>query len=322
MRSRLVLLVASLLVAHTGLANGQGLDIEAPNPTIGRLIGAGVVLSASDFIGGGTLDFEDGSGSVRVRHLPWHHRFGEPDRRIRPWVLGEVGRIVDKESLQITEVPDDGRFEVTSVAAGGGARIGIGSGFYAEPSAALIYSWVDTALRYNSPESEALRPILDGVIFNWEAEALTLLGAARLGWERRWSNEVALDVAGQVVALRTDPVSTDSPFQDATTDSNYSRLQARLRIPLGATVRDADLYLIPRVVRTFFSEEIAEPLVSGDMTQLNLRLLAEIADPSPEAAWWQRLRPRAVGLSAGYTTAHSLSGWSFGVTFHSWDAGW
>jgi hypothetical protein len=298
-------------------------DSRSEREALGRIIGVGVVLSSAEFIGGGRFDLEDDGGTIRVQHLPWHHRFADPTAKYKPWILGAIGRVVVRQPIELLGgVPDWSRFEADSVAFNGGLEIDLGRGFYVEPSAGLIYSWIEDTLTYNSPESEALRPILDGVLFNWEAEALSFIITARLGYKRIFANQLGIDVATQFVSLSTDPVKTDSEVQDTSTSSDYTRLQARVRIPLGVAVAGNDLYAIPRVTHTFFSEEIEEPLDSDSMTELNLRLLAELEGAPVDASRWRRLAPRAVGVSAGYRTADGFSGWSFGITFHSWIGGW
>lgn len=313
-----------ILAATVSIAAAQEAS-PGDREALGRIIGVGVVLASGDFIGGGTFDIKDeGGGTLKIQHLPWHHRFGEPSRRYQPWGTGSVGRVTSRQPIQLVEGPPDlARFVAESLAAVVGMEIGLGSGkWYLEPSVGLIYSWIESSLDYRSDASEAFRPVLDGVFFNWEAKAVTLAAAARLGYRTEWANKFAIDVAGQMVGLWTDPVSSTSPVQNSSSHSSCSRLQARLRSPLGLSTEDSGLFLIPRATYTAFSEEIEEPLDSSSMSELNLRLLAEIGGASNDETGWRRLKPEAMGLSVGYTSAAGFEGWTFGITFHSWFFGW
>ena len=324
MKGSLPLFAMAVLTCGAIPASGQDFSAEQRG-VMGRLIAVGVVLSSADFIGGGSFDIDDasGGGEFRVRHFPITYHFGESDARMRPWILGAAGQIVEREAVEIIQgMPDRGRFEADSLAVAGGAEFDLGSGTYVEPRLALIYSQVEVELRYQSEESEAFRPILDGVFFNWEAKAVTLAAGVRLGYRKEFENRTAVDVAGEVEGLWTDPTETDSPVQDVSTSSDFTRLLARLRIPLGGTIRESQLYVVPRVAQTFFSRELSLPLDSDSMTQLNLRLVAEAPEAAPDASWWRRYGPRALGLSVTYTTADSFEGWSFGVTFRPWSSGW
>ena len=323
--------IACLLVAMATRVVGQEAS-PRQKETLGRIIAVGVALSSAEFIGGGSFDVDESGlhepgsagSSMRIRHVPWRHWFGERSKRFRPWVLGALGRVDIRQPIELLgDVPDASKFVADSLAAIGGVEIDLGDGgWYLDPTAGLIYSQIESELRYNSPESEALKDLLDGVLFNWEADALTWTAGLRLGYRIDWANGIALDVAGEAVGLWTNPISTDSPVQDTSTASNYSRLRARLRIPLGVEALGGDLVLVPRVAHTFFSEEIEEPLESDSMTDLNLRLMVELGDAPAGAGWWRRHGTQAVGLSVSRTVADSFEGWSFGVTLHSWTSGW
>ncbi len=61
---------------------------------------------------------------------------------------------------------------------------------------------------------------------------------------------------------------------------------------------------------------------AASMTELNMRVLAAVGAPGPDASRMRSLFPKAVGLSLSYTKAEAFEGWSIGITFHPWAAGW
>ncbi len=287
---------------------------------IGEIISVGVVLSATDLVGGGRFDLSgESEGSFRLRHLGGRMRFRQ-ERRLVPWVRGALGRVKLEQPLDFFGEPlDEGRLDGKSLLVAGGFRYSIDEHWYVEPEAGVVYSRVENELIYRNPLTEAFAPIIDGRLFNWEAEALTAFASVRVGYEYDWSNGFAIDVAAQAETLSTNPFDTDDPIQEASTNANVARLQARARLPLSIDIREWGLYLSPRINYIAFNDVVSRPLGSDSMTALGLRLVAEPKQLSSDRSWWF---PKAFGVGITRTEAASFDGWSVGVTLQSWNAGW
>jgi hypothetical protein len=171
----------------------------------------------------------------------------------------------------------------------------------------VAYSFAKSDLRYPDAETAAiLGPLLDGVFFNWEAEAVSLEAGVGLGRERRSARGVTIALSAEVIALRTDPVEMDDPVQDTTVETHFERVAAGVGVPLGISAFGGDLRLKARVRHTRLGRDLAAPLDSKGFTDLRLALLS----PWPGD---RRLPFKAIGVAMTYTTASSFEGWSAGV---------
>jgi hypothetical protein len=300
--------VALTLGAAAAPAAAQTDDPEAGR-IIGRAIAAGTLLATDDLASGGryTVD-DDADTEFRIRQLGGDHRF-ERAGRFEPFIGVTIGQVLVDQKIDLGDAGRaDSDFEIWGIAVRGGGRFRFASGWFAVVRAQVSYDFAESRLRYPDPETaEILGPLIDGVLFNWQAEAVTLEGGVGLGWEHRTAGGVRTLLQAATTHLRTDPVKTDHPVQDVTTDSRYERLLAAFQIPLGVSISDRPLRLDPRLRHTFLDDELADPLDSNSFTDLRLALLAEW----PETSRWPI---SGLGLAVSYTTADAFEGWSVGVT--------
>ncbi len=300
--------VALWLVAAAPAA-AQFDDPEAGR-IIGRAIAAGVALATDDFASSGSFNVDDdANSSFRVQQMGWRHGF-ESSSRWEPFLGGRVGRVLVDQELDLggtDRAPLD--LDVWGLAIEGGTRVRFGSGWFSEIRGEVSYSFVENRLEYPSPElAETLAPLLDGVLFNWEAEAVTLEAGLGIGWERHSDRGVRTTLEAELTRLRTDPRATDHPVQDVTVETHFERLLASFEIPLGIEAFGRPLRLDTRLRHTFLGDDLAQPLDSNGFTDLNLALLALWPETS-------RLPVPGIGLAVTYTTAEAFEGWSAGVTF-------
>lgn len=306
---RLPGLVAGLWLLAAVPAVGQLEDSEAGR-IIGQAIAAGVVLATDDFASAGSYEVDDEADSTfQVHQLGGRRRFAAQGQW-QPFIGGRIGQVLIDQHLDLglgQGAPLD--FDVWGLAVEGGARRHLAGGWFGEVRGAATYSFARNRLRYPDAATAALLgPILDGVLFNWDAEALSLEASALLGWERRSPRGVSTHLAAELTRLRTDPAKTDHPVQDVTVTTHFERLAAGVGLPLGISFFGGELSLEARARHTFVGDDLAQPLDSGGFTDLRLALLAPVARG--------RLAPlRAIGVAVTHTTADAFEGWSMGVTF-------
>jgi len=277
---------------------------------IGRAIAAGVALSTDDFASSGSFDVDDDANSAfRVRQLGWRHRF-KSSSRWEPFLGGRVGQVLVEQELDLggtDRAPLD--FDVWGLAIEGGARVRFGSGWFSEIRGEVSYSFAENRLQYPDADlAEILGPLIDGVLFNWEAEAVTLEAGLGIGWERTSNRGVRTTLEAELTRLRTDPVATDHPIQNVTVGTHFERLLASFEIPLRGKAFGRPLRLDPRLRHTFLGDDLADPLDSSGFTDLRLALVALWPETS-------RLPIPGIGLAVTYTTADAFEGWSIGVSF-------
>lgn len=309
MRLKTLAILAAIVVSQASFTAAQEEPREV-GQIIGRAIAAGVVLATDEFAAAGRYEVDDDAdSSFRVRQLGHRHRF-ERAGRWRPFVGATLGQVLVQQKIDLGNGSrSDSEFDVWGLAVNGGARVVLSDGWYGELRGVASYSFAESDLRYPDAETaDLLGPLIDGVLFNWEAEAVTLEAGIDLGWERRSARGTTTRLHGGTTWLRTDPVSTDDPVQDVTVESHFERLQVGLEIPLGTTLFDLPLRFDPRVRHTFLSNDLARPLDSDSFTDVKIVLLALL----PEGSRW---RISGLGLAVTYTTADAFEGWSVGLSF-------
>jgi hypothetical protein len=280
-----------------------------PGRVIGQAIAAGVTLATDDFAAAGRYEVSDeADSSFRVRRLGGRHRF-KGTSRWEPFVGASLGQVLLKQRLDLggssRSLLD---FDVQGLAIEGGATARLGDGWFGELRGETSYSFVDNRLQYaDSSLAATLGPVLDGVLFNWEAKALTVEAGLKLGWEQTSERGVKTTLAAGLTRLRTDPVETDNPIQDVTVDTGFERLLAGFEIPLHLQTFSRPWRLDTRLRHTFLDNELAQPLDSDAFTDLRLALLALWPETS-------RLPIEGIGIGFTYTTADAFEGWSVGLT--------
>ena len=306
---RLARLAAGLSLMAAAPAAAQ-LDGTEVGQIIGRAIAAGIVLATDDFTSAGSFDFDDDTDSrFQVRQIGGRHRFARSSRW-EPFVGARVGQVLIDQRLGLGgDLSAPLEFDVWGVAVEGGTRLRFGDGWFGQIRGEAAYDFADNHLVYPDAAIEAvLGPQVDGILVNWQVEALTLEAGMAIGWQRRSAWGFATALEAEVVALRTDPVEVDDPVQDVTVETHFERLAASVEMPLDVSTFGRPLRLEARARHTFLGADLAEPLDSKGFTDLRLALLT----PKPNGS---RLPIQPVGFALTYTTAAAFEGWSVGMTF-------
>jgi hypothetical protein len=290
-----------------GPAIAQEIDID-PGNAIGQAIAAGTVLGFDGFAASGRFEVDDEADSrLRIVSLEFRHFFRSGERW-QPYVKGGIGQVTVDQKVDLgVPIRGDSEFDVRGVVVGGGVRRVLGRGWFGEIGAAVDYSSVEQRLGYPDEATEAaLGPLLDGVLFNWDAKALTTAGHLVAGWEHRPAGRAAVTIEGELVLLRTDPFDTDDPAQDVAVDATYERLATGVEVPLGRSAFGRPLRFDARIRRTFLDRQLADPLDTDNLDDVRVALIGLRPAGS-------RSRLPGLGLAVTYTTADSFDGWSVGV---------
>ncbi len=314
-RVLVAILLLAMALAMPVSARAQQETTAEVGRVIGRAIAAGVVLSSNDFAAAGNYEVDDDAASTfRVSHVGYRRSFEKEGRRSSPFLDVSLGRVVVDQHLDLGgPVRDDSRFDTKGGRVFGGVRIPIHASWFVQAGAALEYSWVESDLTYRSPETEALAPIYDGILFNWRAEALTTIGTAIFGYHREGGEDrLTADAGIQWLGLRTDPVKVDDPVQDVTVSSDYERIYAVFDVPTGASAWKRPLRVVPSIAWTHLGSALADPLDSNDFTEVGCTLAALMRTGG------RKFPLERIGFSASYTHADAFDGWSFGVIFSRW----
>jgi hypothetical protein len=303
----------NLIAACLGIVAAAPAVAQPTSPDPGRIIGqaiaAGVTLATDDFAAVGRYDVSDeADSSFRVRQLGGRHRF-KTTGRWQPFVGGRLGHVRLNQNLDLGGSSRSAlEFDVWGLAIEGGARARFDGGWFGEFWGETSYSFVENRLRYVDSElAVTLGPLLDGVFFNWEAEAMTFEAGLGLGWEHTSESGVRSTISAGLTRLRTDPVDTEHPIQDVTVESGFERLLADFEIPVNIKNLGRPWRLDARLRHTFLDDDLADPLDSHNFTDLRLALLALWPETS-------RLPIDGLGIAVTYTTADAFDGWSVGLT--------
>jgi hypothetical protein len=220
---RMAVLGAVTALCGMGTLGAQSGPSEAGR-VLGRSIAAGVVLATDDFAASGRYSVDDDAeSSFRLQKLGARHEF-ERSGRWRPFLGFRLGRVEIEQRLDLgvgERAPFE--FDVWGFAVEGGARYLFDGPWFIELRGEVGYSFAENRLEY-PPGAGDLAPVWDGVLFNWDAEAVALEGRFVIGWAEESASGVMTEVAAEVAGLRTDPVKTDDPIQDVTVDTHFERL--------------------------------------------------------------------------------------------------
>jgi len=248
LRHGLLCSAAALLLSAPGLAQGTTLDELrdelreslrnvhfASGLTALVLVSDELELSATDY----TIDREQ-TFELIAFSFPFQ-------RTLRTWgddrpglhVEGVFGYARGKSKtddlydgdLPGSETAVTSRSAVFGVLGGAGPEFQLAEGLTFAPLLQLGISRIENDADYSGPGAEPTAALLDGIVFNWDALALTSGGAARVDWLRPFAEDYTLELLGRFDARWTRTISADDDAQEFTTRAQFVTLRTDVTGP-------------------------------------------------------------------------------------------
>lgn len=262
------------------------------------------VFSAGNTIATGTFDYDNpGSSDVKFStfKLPLSYAFGSPTNRFRPLVGAYVGYF--DLSQDVTGFgPPTGELRVRSwtATAGGGVECRINDWLSVSPRLMLAYSHVWENYNRDVPPGDPTT----GLLFDWDADALTLLPSLEVNaaWTfDRW----VLGVNSRYTFIRVLGLHDSSPLIDLDSASQVWRneVSARYRSPWKLFSMPVDLFSL------FARYDLAGQIRHSDFVEhfYEMRLGASLFVPK----WVKPIRE--LSLSGAYYFEGPFTGYSVGL---------
>jgi hypothetical protein len=305
------LLCMASLLSFIGTGFSQTLDpalSDFVRQTITNSVAATIAFTSTDAISAGSFVFEEkderGDTRFNITRIPVRHFFSRwKDSRIAPFITGSLGYFEDNEKVLLGDPPDESRFKALSISLGGGIKLEVIEKYlWLIPEIDLIYGRTWNDHEYKSELSKNLfKPLLDGILFNWQIDTFTYAPALQLAFEYP-VRVITLGFDTKLTYLNIRTVKEDYPEQAVKSDSTLWRNRVRLELPIGVSVFNMPLSLRGDFSRVEFGGDVARPLKESYFYEVG----AELAfDTSRNVKWLN-----SVSIGAGYTFSERITGWS------------
>jgi len=222
--------------------------------TITNSVAATVVFTSTDSISAGSFVFhendERGDTRFSVMRIPVRHFFSRwKDSGYAPFMTGSLGYFEDTEKVLLGDPPDESRFKAISLSLGGGIKLEmIEKYLWLNPEIDLILGRTWNEHEYKSELSNTLyKPILDGILFNWQVDTFTYAPALQLVFAYA-VRAVTIGFDSKFTNLNIRTVKEDYPEHKVKSDSMLWRNRFRFEFPLGVS-----MFKMPLTLRGDFS---------------------------------------------------------------------
>ena len=250
------LLVAQLLLVSTSSAQTIGEvrdqirnDLRE-NQFAGGLVTL-IMLSSEMELSGINLKIDDEAGTeISALVLPFNytfHPFESPRTGI--YTEGVIGcSVMDQGGPDLFNGDDPAiatAYDTEWRTYGGLLGIGPERHLSKELSVAAIaqvgVSYIENRTTYSGPGADISSQIFDGLLFNWNAWAVTYGVAARLHWRRELGSGRAIQFTGRYDVRWTDSIVTDDVAQEFSTMSELTTMRMQLSGLTGISLGDFPL---------------------------------------------------------------------------------
>jgi len=307
-------LVFALLACTIGVASAQTTPEDIRPQIASARLGAGyaqmINLAATPDLSAASyrIDEDDSRPTLDVFRAPYQARWFalSPDADLYWRIAG--GYLAYKDSFAFDPSPaESGKIRSTwsaySLSAGLMARISLGQGFTLEPALDLALARLDNSARYEGAAS-ALKPILDGLLFNWNTDAWLATPSLALAWS---AGDAAgrTTVRGHVARSWISSFDETDPVQSFDETANIYSLRAEYAKP-------SDLHAFGRPLHWVVYGGYAG-FFGANRDALGFDGVAEIGGGLELPLRADRASER-VRLAAGYLRGSNVSGWTIGLS--------
>ena len=312
-RWRLALLLLGVCGVRPGPAQTLPPDLAAKfDAYVSQSINAMVLFTSERAISSGTYTLKgrggDNDAKFTVPKLTIYHEFaGQNPRAAVPFVEAGLSRFSLKEEVNRFGLPADvAQFHTLTVTAGGGVKVRLAEGLRLSPGFAAGYSHVEQGYEFKNPESIALRPFIDGVLVNWDADAYSLRPSLQLDYTKTLGR-VRLDAASKYIFLFTDLIHASSPAVSVASQTHLWRNQVSGLVDSGWKPAGQPLFLGLSLSRYDLSGKSPEALGLKTYYELRGDVFAKLTR--------RILRLEELGLTASWFFGGRLAGWRAGLYY-------
>jgi hypothetical protein len=229
---------------------------------------------------------------------------GWKDSSLAPFITTSFGYFEDSEKVLVGNPPDESHFKAYSVSLGGGARLELVKKYlWLVPELDVIYGQTWNEHQYSSVESiTIIKPVLDGILFNWKVATWTYAPALQLAFEYP-VHRITLGLDSKFTYLNIRTLTEDFPEQQVRSGSGLWRNRFRLEFPLGISAFDLPLSLRGDFSRVDMGGDVARPLKESYFYEVGTELAF---DTAKSVSWLKSL-----SLGGSYTFSSRITGWSF-----------
>jgi hypothetical protein len=315
-KTKRVLLAFLFCMAALFSAGGTGFSQTAPpafadivKQTVTNSVAATIAFTSTDAISTGSFAFHEGDarGESRfdITRFPFRHFFSPwKDSGSTPFITTSFGYFEDSEKVLLGNPPDESHFKAFSISLGGGVKFELIKKYLSLiPEIDLIYGQTWNEHQYNSVESILIiKPVLDGILFNWKVATWTYAPACQLAFEYPVrSMTIGLDTKLTYLDIRT--VGADYPEQEVRSNSTLWRNRLRFEAPLGVSAFDLPLSLRGDFSRVDMNGDVATPLKESFFYEVG----SELAFDTARSISWLK----SLSIGGSYTFSPRITGWAF-----------
>jgi len=274
-------------------------------------LGAGyaaiVSFAVSPDISTADYDLDDSSGTsapqLDVYRLPLRHVFNEDGEGIKPFVQGILAYQELEAGFELAENEFiDSSWETYGASVAGGVEIPVTENLALLSALTLGYARLENNANYSGPVSEAIfKPVLKGLIFDWEADAL-IYGAA-IGadyWKKASLGDI--EARGSLAYSVIDTFDSSSDFVDFKSHVTSLDLELNTVYQTGTSVANRPLALVLLLGHTRFFGSNKDALGFEYFSEAGLALQFGGSAAHPNRRSWR------VGLKSIF--GDGVEGWS------------
>jgi hypothetical protein len=257
MRQTATILIAISLSAGT-LAQAPMVDTRSLGSAYARLVSfeAEPEIAAARF----TVDREnpeEDETEIRTAKLPYYHKFGDSEEKLRWFVQATANYLEMDETLRIEITPDyterlKANWEGFGALVEGGLTFSLSDHFTLASSIGLGLSRLESELDFSSQLIEdLLAPTADGVLYNWDTLASVVRASVSLSYDRNyglWRVKGSGHLSGSYV----DSFDESDRFDGFSDDAGNFGLKLDVSHPTGFEFRDFPVFLIGHLGYTEF----------------------------------------------------------------------
>jgi Solitary outer membrane autotransporter beta-barrel domain len=306
-----ILLCIAVFFSAIGTGFSQTLDPALESfiqQTITNSVAATIAFTSTDAISTGSFAFDEGDarGASRfnITRFPFRHFFSRwKDSEYAPFMSGSFGYFEDTEQVLLGNPPDESHFKAFSISLGAGIKLELIKKYlWLIPEIDLIYGQTWNEHQYNSVISNTIiKPVLDGILFNWKVDTWTYAPALQLAFEHPVRVVTfGLDTKFTYLDIRT--IKTDYPEQEVRSGSSLWRNRLRFEFPLGISAFDLPLSLRGDFSRVDMAGDVAKPLKESFFYEVG----SELAFDTAKSVSWLK----SLSIGGSYTFSSRITGWS------------
>lgn len=293
MRRLQSLIMGSALLAFCAAVNAQSqsdpaideirqLVMDSVDPArLGAGYAAMINFAVSPDISTATYNIDDEDGndpSLMVYRVPVRHVFSSDEQSWRPFVQGNLAYQTLDAGFDIGENESiEAEWRALGGSVSAGAEVRLGENLILVPTIDAGVVRLENDADYHGVLAEALlKPALEGVLFDWEADAW-LLGAA-LGFDyRRALSTLELNVHGSLTHKYIKTYDSSSGSIDFDSRVTTFNVQADTVHPTRMSIRNFPLALVTHVGATAFLGDNRKALGFDHFFEAGLALEADVS---------------------------------------------